>query len=101
METKANATPTIIAERKRGDEKFICNNNTINLRLSHFWQWSVSDLLSNATRGILAEFMVASALGINEGIRNEWDAYDLKTKSGIRIEVKSSGEEERRGSHLD
>jgi len=55
-----------------------------------FWQWSTSDLLSNATRGKLAEFLVASDLGINEGVRNEWDAYDLTTKDGIKVEIKTS-----------
>lgn len=47
-------------------------------------------MVSNATRGILAEFLVASALGLNEGVRNEWDPYDLKTETGIKIEVKSA-----------
>lgn len=60
------------------------------LTLKDFWQWSSSDLVSNATRGILAEFIVAFALGLNEGVRNEWDPYDLKTDRSIKIEVKSA-----------
>ena len=60
------------------------------LALWDFWQWSSSDLVSNATRGILAEFLVASALGLSNGVRNEWDAFDLQTETGIKIEVKSA-----------
>jgi hypothetical protein len=46
--------------------------------------------VSNATRGILAEYIVATALGLSDGLREEWDAYDLKTKDDIKIEVKSA-----------
>lgn len=51
----------------------------------------MSDLVSNATRGRLAEYIVARALGISTaGVRDEWAAYDLITPHGIRIEVKSA-----------
>jgi len=33
--------------------------------MEDFWRWSASDLLSNALRGVLAEFIVARALGID------------------------------------
>jgi hypothetical protein len=47
--------------------------------------------LSNATRGRFAEFIVGTAIGINsENLRDEWDAYDLITDDGIKIEVKSA-----------
>jgi len=55
-----------------------------------FWQWSSSELLGNALRGILAEFIVASTIDILDKPREEWDAYDLKTKNGLKIEIKSS-----------
>src|SRR5690606_19809719 len=56
-----------------------------------FWKWSVSDLLSNATRGILAEFIVATATGVDlNTVRDEWGAFDLETREGIKIEVKSA-----------
>ncbi|MEZ4495144.1 MAG: hypothetical protein R3C29_17745 [Dehalococcoidia bacterium] len=55
-----------------------------------FWRWSSSDFLSNATRGILAEFIVARALGDPSPVRKEWDAYDVTTPEGIRVEVKSA-----------
>src|SRR3954468_6951472 len=54
-----------------------------------FWQWSSSDLVSNALRGRIAEFLVARAHGVDREVRNEWDAYDLATPSGLLIEVKS------------
>ncbi len=56
-----------------------------------FWRWSVSDLVSNLTRGRFAEFIVAQAVGIStDGVREEWDAFDLLTSDGVRIQVKSS-----------
>ncbi|WP_102128301.1 hypothetical protein [Deinococcus planocerae] len=57
---------------------------------SEFWQWAYSDFLSNALRGVLAEYIVARAVGCTHRPRVEWDAYDLKTDSGLRIEVKSA-----------
>lgn len=77
-------------ERKIGKEKFHSNNKMFDFDLLSFWQWSVSDLVSNATRGRLAEFLVAKALDININVRDEWSAYDLETSSGIKVEVKSS-----------
>jgi hypothetical protein len=59
--------------------------------LLDFWKWNGSDLVSNATRGRLAEFIVASALGIDLTIpRDEWSAWDLTSSEGIKIEVKSA-----------
>ena len=40
-------------------------------------------------RGILAEYIVASAVGKVNDYRTEWDAYDIETEEGIKIEVKS------------
>jgi len=36
--------------------------------LRDFWAWAYSDLIGNTERGRLAEFIVAMALGITEGI---------------------------------
>ena len=60
------------------------------LRLIDYWRWSGSELMNNTTRGILAEFLVAAALGLHKEPREEWKEYDLCTKSGTTIEVKSS-----------
>lgn len=55
-----------------------------------FWQWAHSDFLSNAQRGVLAEYIVGTALNCLEEKRLEWDAHDLVTDDGIKIEVKSA-----------
>lgn len=55
-----------------------------------FWKWAFSDFLSNTLRGVLAEYIVAKAMDCTEIQRTEWDAYDVITSDGIKIEVKSS-----------
>jgi hypothetical protein len=76
---------------KTGDEIFHSANMPLACSLKDFWIWSVSDLVSNATRGRLAEFIVARALDIPSGaVRDEWDAYDLKMPDGLKIQVKSA-----------
>ncbi len=77
-------------ERKTGDENFLSADTKLSVTLADFWRWSVSDLVSNATRGILAEFIVANALQLDAGARTEWDAYDLKLSDGTKIEIKSA-----------
>ena len=81
--------PKLEVDRKSGTELFLWKGSALNLDLFSFWQWSSSDLISNATRGVLAEYLVANALGVADGVRAEWDAFDLLTKDGIKIEVKS------------
>ncbi len=76
--------------RKSGLENFSQNGKPLAITLFNFWQWSTSDLVNNATRGILAEFIFASALGLAEIYRVEWNAFDLITDDGIKVEVKSA-----------
>jgi len=87
---KQNKYPPIKVTRKTGSERLHNNGKEISVQLVDFWRWSASDLLSNATRGIFAEFIVASALGLGHSVRSEWDSYDLITQKGKRIEVKSA-----------
>lgn len=48
-------------------------------------------MVSSAPRGVLAEFIVATALGIElDSVRDEWGAFDLITPEGITVEVKSA-----------
>jgi hypothetical protein len=77
--------------KKDGSEKFVSSGDSLGFDLLNFWQWSSSDLLSNATRGILAEFLVGKALNAVDGVRDEWGAFDLHTPEGIKVEVKASG----------
>lgn len=83
--------PRISVSLKKGDERFHLNGQQTPFTVLNFWKWSTSDLLSNATRGILAEFIVATALNIQTDIpRDEWAAWDLTTPEGYKVEVKSS-----------
>ena len=84
-----NEYPKIEVKRKIGDEPFHKNGKPIDNNLLSFWQWSASDLVGNTMRGILAEYIVTSALGVAKGSRIEWESYDIKTVEGIKIEVKS------------
>ena len=85
-----NNLKALIITRKTGQEQFLFENKPLNLTLMNFWQWLGSDLTNNAFRGMIAEFIVACALGLEKGTRTEWDAYDLISAEGVKIEVKSS-----------
>jgi hypothetical protein len=77
--------------KKTGAERLHRGGTDFGFDLLSFWQWSVSDLVSNVTRGVLAEFIVARALGIcTDGVRDDWAAFDLVTAKGVKIEVKSA-----------
>ena len=81
--------PAIEIKKKTGNEQFL-NAGSDVCTLRDFWAWAYSDLIGNTERGRLAEFIVAMVLGITEGISVSWDKYDLLSKEGIRVEVKSS-----------
>ena len=74
-----------------GNEHFTYEGMPVGVLLNDFWAWNSSDLLNNTLRGALAEFIVASAVGIDTTkAREDWTAYDLLTESGRKIEVKCS-----------
>lgn len=76
---------------KLGNEPFTYGGRDVGADLRGFWRWASSDLLNNAMRGVLAEYIVGLAVGSVDGrTRTEWDAADLLTPSGLRVEVKSS-----------
>jgi len=75
---------------RTGEEYFTFNNKKLSINVLSFWQWSSSDLLVNVFRGKLAEFIVASSIDLIENQREEWDAYDLITEKGLKVEIKSS-----------
>ena len=62
--------PEIEVKRKSGNEAFHDNDTNLKSNLLSFWQWSASDLIGNAMRGILAEYIVASAVGVTQQFRN-------------------------------
>lgn len=71
------------------DDNFTCGDDRA-FCVGEFWRWAFSDLQSNALRGILAEYIVARALGIEPAGRASWDDYDLEMTDGTTVEVKSS-----------
>lgn len=73
-------------QRLNGDEQF----GGLDATVRDFWSYAMSDLRMNNVRGYLAEFLVARAVGAT-GQRVEWDAFDVLTPEGVRIEVKSAG----------
>ena len=77
-----------------GTERFVCGKADAGFSISDYWSWAFSDLYNNVYRGDMAEFIVASALGLTppagQYFRNVWNPYDLLTKSGTRVEVKSA-----------
>jgi hypothetical protein len=68
-----------------GDEEIAGTGAT----LRDFWAWTLSDLRTNTVRPMLAEFLVARALGAAGRPRVEWDPFDVLTPDNIRVEVKS------------
>ena len=82
----------ITARKKSGSERFHVGGANRDFSLGDFWSWSTSDLVSNATRGVLAEYIVAKATGAlaSDSVRMEWDTYDLTCPDGTKVEVKSA-----------
>jgi len=88
---RMNELGPIDLKRREGHEPFHVEGRRLLFDLLSFWQWSSSDVVSNATRGVLAEYLVAQALGVaGDTVREEWAAYDLKALDGTRVEVKSA-----------
>ena len=90
MIEKMAGHPPLEVVTRSGDEPFASEGKAIGARLLDFWRWSSSDLADNATRGVLAEYLVALAVGAVTRPRGSWDSYDLLSPSGIKIEVKSA-----------
>ena len=71
-------------------DKFHVKGGSRVTTLGDYWRWSSSSILDNTERGVVAEFLVANALGLTDRPRVEWGSYDLKIPDGPKIEVKSS-----------
>jgi hypothetical protein len=70
-----------------GSEKFSGTEASV----LDFWRWALSDLRMNTIRPMVAEFLVARAVGDEREVREAWANFDVLSREGIRIEVKSSG----------
>ncbi|MGW6271497.1 hypothetical protein [Streptomyces sp. NPDC055060] len=79
----------LVVHRRTGEEPLVAEGRAQSTLLD-FWRWSCSDLTGNTMRGVLAEYLVALALGSASGTRTAWDAVDVRTPEGWRVEVKSS-----------
>lgn len=79
------------AIRRSSADPFRAGTSPLDFTLGDFWHWAASDLVSNALRGAVAEYLVARAVGCADGCRVEWDACDLRTPNGLTLEVKASG----------
>ncbi|MBJ7901865.1 hypothetical protein IF655_00930 [Streptomyces sp. DSM 110735] len=75
--------------RRSSSELIRAKGETVG-RLGDFWSWACSDLANNTMRGVLAEYLVAMALGAAIGTRTEWDTIDIRTPEKWRVEVKSA-----------
>ncbi|MDP9358717.1 MAG: hypothetical protein M3R02_26250 [Chloroflexota bacterium] len=62
-----------------------------NVNVRDFWAWALGDLRLNANRGMLAQFLVAKAVGDTRLRDDGWGDFDVLTPEGITVEVKSSG----------
>lgn len=65
-----------------GKEHLLLDGRELPYAMIDFWRWAYSELLRNTQRGVLAEYIVKSALechGIctNEDIRSNFEPYDL------------------------
>jgi hypothetical protein len=81
----------VSVSRKTGAGPFTAAGRPVGATVADLWGWSRSDLLDTTERGVLAEFIVATALGIPAGgVREGWAAWDLAAPDGVRVEVKSA-----------
>ena len=81
---------------KSGSEHFQIRGYSAGFTLGDYWQWMGSDVVSNIQRGVLAEYIVAKALGVADGFpRSPWEDYDVQARSTqtgetYELEVKSA-----------
>lgn len=70
--------------------RFSGGPDCVNRRtISDFWRWAYSGIMQNVERGVLAEYIVATLLGVDNELRIPWLAYDLKLPNGKTVEVKT------------
>ncbi len=90
MNAEQEALGALLPKRLNGNESFHDGAIQTTYSVNSFWSWAYSSLAANNLRGHLAEYIVASALGVaDDSQRIEWDDYDLMA-FGLKIEVKSA-----------
>lgn len=69
------------------DTPFTINGKEADFTILDFWKWGCSSILDNVWRGVLAEYIIAKALGIDNIPRKEWETYDLITPEGKQLKT--------------
>jgi len=83
--------------RRSGNEQFHSGKKSLPFNVLDFWRWSASDLISNTTRGILAEYIVARACG---GLREPVMRAARKHRQAIRKVNRKRGNNRTAITHL-
>jgi hypothetical protein len=60
--SSTNGEHETVQQLRTGTEPLRDGKIALGPRLLDFWRWSASDLVSNATRGVFAEYIVGLAL---------------------------------------
>lgn len=82
---------SVQASRSRLDSASLFHADRVHpFSVLEFWSWALSDLQDNANRGVLAEFIVAKAIGAEIAVRGSWDDFDLVAPGGVSFKVKAS-----------
>ena len=79
-------------EQLTSNNKFTFHGEDTGLSVVDFWSWAYSDLLNNTDRGVLAEYIVHSALlrPPASEMRAGGLPIDMTSQNGERIEGKYS-----------
>ena len=83
--------------RRSGNERFHSGEKSLPFNVLDFWCWSASDLVSNTTRGILAEYIVDRACG---GLRVPVMRAARKHRQAMRKVNRKCGNDRTRITHL-
>jgi hypothetical protein len=77
------------------DRLFHMNNKPLVLggktaTILDMWNWAYSNINNNTDRGVLAQYIVAWAAGVDTVAYVSWRGHDLDLPSGKRVEVKAT-----------
>ena len=74
MSNDNNIEEAINVEPKEPTEQFVGTQlqSLASATVGDYWPWAYSDIVNNTNRGVLAEFIVARALGSFETVRTNW-----------------------------